>query len=116
MGLSPLVFLADATIDTNMCTRSQSVVMGVTSHCRPSEQRWEPDFPADTLGTTTVIKRCSKCGSTNVEEINVEMVFARGKAEPIYVLSRHAACLECGFAEYFLPQETLAKLRELVKS
>lgn len=124
MGLSPLVCLADATIDTNMCTRSQSVVIGVTSHCRPSEQWWEADFPADTLGTihrasqeadATMI-RCSKCGSTNVEEINVEMVFARGKAEPIYVPSRHAACLECGFAEYFLPQETLAKLRELVKS
>jgi len=67
-------------------------------------------------GDATMINRCSKCGSTNVEEINVEMVFARGKGEPIYVQSRHAVCLECGVAEYSLPQETLAKLRELVKS
>lgn len=63
-----------------------------------------------------MINRCSKCGSANVGEINVEMVFARAKAEPLYVPSRHAVCLECGFAEYFLLQETLEKLRELVKS
>jgi len=63
-----------------------------------------------------MIKRCPECGSTNVEEINVEMAFARGKAEPVYVPSRQTVCLECGFAEYFLLPETLAKLRELVKA
>jgi hypothetical protein len=51
-----------------------------------------------------------------MEELNVEIAFARGKAEPIYVPSRHMVCLECGFGEYSLPQETLAKLRELVKA
>ena len=82
-------------------------------------------FAMDNLGTNnqasqegdaTMSERCPKCGSTNVEEINVEMAFARGKAEPIYVPSRHMVCLECGFGEYSLPQETLAKLRELVKA
>jgi predicted nucleic-acid-binding Zn-ribbon protein len=63
-----------------------------------------------------MINRCSECGSTNMEELNVEIAFARGKAEPIYVPSRHMVCLECGFGEYSLPQETLAKLRELVKA
>jgi predicted nucleic-acid-binding Zn-ribbon protein len=62
-----------------------------------------------------MIKSCPKCGSTNVKEINVEMAFARGKAEPVYVLGKHSVCLDCGFAKYFLPKETLAKLRELVK-
>ena len=82
-------------------------------------------LPPDRLGTinqasqevdASMINRCSECGSVKVEEINVEMVFARGKAEPVYVPSRHTVCLECGFAEYFLPQDSLAKLRELVQA
>ena len=70
-------------------------------------------------------ERCPKCGSTKVEEINVEMAFARGKAEPVYVPSRHTpvyalanhkVCLNCGFAECSLAPKTLAKLRELLKA
>ena len=64
---------------------------------------------------TSMIKTCSKCGSTKVETINVEMAFARAKAEPVYVLAGNSVCLDCGFAECFLPQESLAKLRELVQ-
>ena len=62
-----------------------------------------------------MIKTCSKCGSTKVETINVEMAFARAKAEPVYVLGVNSVCLDCGFAECFLPQESLAKLSELVQ-
>jgi hypothetical protein len=58
---------------------------------------------------------CPKCGS-KVEEINVEMAFARGKAAPVYVFASNSVCLDCGFAECFLPQESLAKLRELFQA
>jgi hypothetical protein len=64
----------------------------------------------------SMIKTCSKCGSTKVETINVEMAFARGKAEPLYVLAGNSVCLDCGFAECFLPRESLEKLRELVQA
>jgi hypothetical protein len=63
-----------------------------------------------------MIKTCSKCGSTKVEAINVEMAFARAKAEPVYVLAVNSVCLDCGFAECFLPQESVAKLRELAQA
>ena len=65
---------------------------------------------------TIMPKTCSKCGSTKVETINVEMAFARGKAEPVYVLVGNSVCLDCGFGECFLPPEFLAKLRELVQA
>ena len=61
-------------------------------------------------------ERCPKCGSTKVEAINAETVFARGKAEPVYALANHKVCLNCGFAECSLAPETLAKLRELLKA
>ena len=56
--------------------------------------------------------KCSKCESTNVREINVEMAFARGKAEPIYVAGSPVVCLECGFAGIFVPRGPLAQLRD----
>jgi hypothetical protein len=69
--------------------------------------------PADRAIMT---KTCSKCGSTRVQTINVEMAFARGKAEPVYVLAGNSVCLDCGFAECFLPQESLAKLKQLCRA
>jgi len=63
-----------------------------------------------------MIRTCLKCGSARVEAMNVEMAFARGKAEPVYVLVSHSVCLDCGFAECFLPPESLEKLRELVQA
>jgi hypothetical protein len=60
-------------------------------------------------------ERCPRCGSTKVEAINAETVFARGKAEPVYALASPKVCLNCGFAECSIAPETLAKLRELVK-
>lgn len=65
---------------------------------------------------TNMTETCSKCGSTKVETINVEMAFARAKAEPVYALAVNRICLDCGFAECFLPQESLAKLRALVQA
>lgn len=55
--------------------------------------------------------KCLKCESTNVREINVEMAFARGKAEPVYASGRPIVCLDCGFTEISLPQGALAQLR-----
>ena len=63
-------------------------------------------------GSAAMIKRCPNCRSTKVQEINVEMAFARGKATPLYTLGKPVVCLECGFAECFIPEEPLAKLRE----
>jgi hypothetical protein len=61
-------------------------------------------------------KTCSKCGSPKVETINVEMAFAHGKAAPVYACLSNSVCLDCGLAECFLPQESLAKLRKLVQA
>ncbi len=55
--------------------------------------------------------KCLKCESTNVREINVEMAFARGKAEPVYAAGRPIVCLDCGFVDISVPQSTLAQLR-----
>jgi predicted nucleic-acid-binding Zn-ribbon protein len=57
-------------------------------------------------------KRCPKCGSTKVREINLEMAFARGIAEPVYALGRPLVCFNCGFAECRLPDQTLHELSE----
>jgi hypothetical protein len=62
-----------------------------------------------------MIKTCPKCESTRVAAINVEMAFARGKAKPVYAVVNQMVCLDCGFAEWFLSQEVLAELRELVQ-
>jgi hypothetical protein len=55
--------------------------------------------------------KCLKCESTNVREINVEMAFARGKAEPVYVAGQPIVCLNCGFVDISVPQGELAQLR-----
>jgi len=60
-------------------------------------------------------KACSKCGSTRVEEINMEMAFARGKAEPVYALGKPTVCLHCGFLECVLPESSLVELRALTQ-
>ena len=55
--------------------------------------------------------KCLKCESTNVREINVEIAFARGKAEPVYAAGRPIVCLDCGFANILVPAGALAQLR-----
>ena len=60
-------------------------------------------------------RTCPKCGSTKVEVINAEIAFARGKAEPVYAVTRQIVCLDCGFAEFVVSQQTLDQLKSLVK-
>ena len=60
-------------------------------------------------------KTCAKCGSTRVEEINMEMAFASGKAEPVYALGKPTVCLQCGFLECALPESSLVELRALTQ-
>jgi len=55
--------------------------------------------------------KCVKCESANVREINLEMAFARGTAEPVYAAGRPVVCLDCGFVEISVPQGPLAQLR-----
>jgi len=61
-------------------------------------------------------KTCSKCGSTKVEEINMEMAFARGKVEPVYALGTPTVCLDCGFLECVLGESSLVELRALTQA
>jgi predicted nucleic-acid-binding Zn-ribbon protein len=56
-------------------------------------------------------KRCPKCRSTKRERNKVEMAFAPGQADPVYVLGKPIVCLDCGFAECFIPKKSLKKLR-----
>ena len=58
-----------------------------------------------------MIGKCPKCGSANLGSVNVEMAFARGTAEPVYALGRPTVCLNCGYFEYQISEEPLAKLR-----
>jgi len=58
-----------------------------------------------------MLKKCPKCRSTEIERIKVEMAFARGKGDPVYVLGKPMICLECGFAECSIPEQSLKKLR-----
>jgi predicted nucleic-acid-binding Zn-ribbon protein len=58
-----------------------------------------------------MIGKCPKCGSANLDRINVEMAFARGTAEPVYALERPTVCLNCGFFECQISEGPLAKLR-----
>ena len=55
--------------------------------------------------------RC-RCGSANMQAINVEMAFAPTKAEPVYALAKPVVCLNCGLVECSLSEEPLSKLRE----
>jgi hypothetical protein len=54
--------------------------------------------------------RC-RCGSANVQAINVEMAFAPTKAEPVYALAKPIVCLDCGLVESSLSEEPLRTLR-----
>ena len=57
-------------------------------------------------------ERCDRCGSANVQRINLEMAFAPSKAEPVYVLAKPTVCLDCGLVECSLSGESLRELRE----
>jgi len=63
-----------------------------------------------------MIEKCSRCGSSNAQEINLEMAFARGTAPPVYALGRPLVCLDCGLAEITIPAEPLAELRDGIPS
>jgi len=56
--------------------------------------------------------KCLKCGSTELDRLNVELSFARGLLTPVYSVGQITVCLACGFAEYPVPQESLAQLRQ----
>ena len=43
--------------------------------------------------------------------MKVEMAFARGQADPVYVLGEPVLCLDCGFAQCSIPKEFLEELR-----
>jgi hypothetical protein len=63
-------------------------------------------------GGVRMAKRCLKCGSIAVDTVNAEVSFARGLAAPVYTLGKMAVCLDCGSAEYLVPEEPLAQLRQ----
>ena len=59
-----------------------------------------------------MVRRCFKCGSSQVDEVSAALTFAREGAMPICSLeTRLALCLECGFAECLVPREVLAELK-----
>ena len=56
---------------------------------------------------------CRNCGSNAINKVSTELSFARGiAAVPIYALGTMSVCLECGLAEYVVPEESLAQLRQ----
>ena len=57
-------------------------------------------------------ERCYRCGSANVQAINMEISFALLKAEPVYALAKPIVCLECGVVELTLSEDPLRKLRD----
>jgi hypothetical protein len=57
-------------------------------------------------------KNCSECGSTKVAKVQAEVKIARDDGAPVYTCGQVSLCQECGFAQYVLPQDALARLRE----
>jgi hypothetical protein len=56
---------------------------------------------------------CTKCGSDQVQEFSAEMAFGGGmKSPPIYFLSKAVCCLNCGLAQFSIPEDSLNELRE----
>jgi len=56
--------------------------------------------------------KCLKCESTELDRLNVELSFARGLVTPVYSVGKMTVCMTCGFAEYLVPPEPLAQLRQ----
>jgi predicted nucleic-acid-binding Zn-ribbon protein len=58
---------------------------------------------------------CTKCGSSSVKELNVEIAFGGGTRRPVvYALAKSVCCLDCGFAEFTVPEDSLNELRGYV--
>jgi hypothetical protein len=60
---------------------------------------------------------CKKCGSTHQQEFPSEQTFAfpgkeRLNLSPVYVCQKTLVCLDCGYAEVFIPPPQLRELRE----
>jgi hypothetical protein len=56
---------------------------------------------------------CIKCGSDKVKVLSTEMAFGGGtQFPPVYALAAPVCCLDCGFAEFSIPQDSLNELRQ----